>query len=192
MVLVGLGLGLVGVLGGLAWRSAAVDALDARLLQRVNLAAWPPQVDLALGVLRLAGTTGFFVIALGTVALANPGWALTLAAVALASEAVTWALKHVFRRPRPYAALPSVVVRLTRLPRDASFPSGDAMRGGFLGGIAVTAFGFPTWAAGLAMVLALGVGVGRVRSGAHYPLDVWAGALLGLGAALVWAGCTLR
>jgi undecaprenyl-diphosphatase len=191
-VLVGVGLALAGVLSGLAWRSAAVEALDTRLLQRVNLAAWPAQVDRALGVLRLAGTTGFFVIALGLVALANPGWALTLAVAALAAEAVTRVFKLVIRRPRPYAALPSVVVRLTRLPRDMSSPSGDAMRGGFLGGIAVTAFAFPTWAAGLAMVLALGVSVGRVRYGAHYPLDVLAGALLGLGAALAWAGCTLR
>jgi len=186
-VFVGLGLALAGVLSGFAWRSAAVEALDARLMERINQAAWPVGADRALGGLRLAGTTGFFVVALGLTALAKPGWALTLAAAALAVEVLTRAIKLVVRRPRPYATLDSVVVRLPRLPRDPSYPSGDAMRAAFLGGIALAA-AFPPWAAGTAMALALAVGVGRVRSGAHYPLDVWAGATLGLGAALAWAG----
>lgn len=184
----GLGLALAGVLSGLAWRLAAVNARDARLMLRVNQAAWPGGVDRILGGLRIAGTTGFFVVVLVLVGLAVPGWALTLAAAALATEALTRAIKLVARRPRPYVTLPSVVVRLPRLPTDPSFPSGDAMRAAFLGGLALAAAALPPWAAGSAMALVLIVGVARVRSGAHYPLDVWAGAMLGVGAALAWAG----
>jgi membrane-associated phospholipid phosphatase len=187
-VLAGLGLALAGILSGLAWRLPGVEAVDARLMLRINVAILPGGVDQVLRGLRLVGTTGFFVVALLLTAVAVPEWALALFAAALASESLTRAIKLVVRRPRPFITLPSVVVRLPRLPPDASFPSGDAMRAAFLGGLALAAAALPPWAAGAAMALAIIVGVARVRSGAHYPLDVWAGAMLGVGAALAWAG----
>jgi len=187
-VFAGLGLALAGILSGLAWRLPGIEAVDARLMQRINDAVLPGGVDQGLGGLRLVGTTGFFVVALVLTAVAVPEWALALGVAALATESLTRAIKLVVRRPRPYITLPSVVVRLPRLPPDPSFPSGDAMRAAFLGGLPLAAAALPPWAAGSAMVLAIIVGIARVRSGAHYPLDVWAGAVMGFGAALAWAG----
>ncbi|MCJ7676638.1 MAG: phosphatase PAP2 family protein [Anaerolineales bacterium] len=186
-MLAGLGLALAGILSGLAWRLAVVEALDARLMQRINQASWPGGVDAVLSGLRLAGTTGFFVVALTLVALANPGWALTLAVAALAAEGLTRAIKLMVRRPRPYATLPAVVVRLPRLPRDPRCPSGDAMRAVFLCGVVLSA-AIPPWAQAVAVLTAAAVAAARVRAGAHYPLDVWAGAMLGLGAVIAWSG----
>ena len=188
----GLGLALAGILSGLAWRLPGVEAVDARLMQRINVAVLPRGMDQVLGGLRLVGTTGFFVVALVLTAVAVPEWALTLCVAALATESLTRAIKLVVRRPRPYVTLASVVVRLPRLPPDPSFPSGDAMRAAFLGGLALAAAAVPPWAAGSAMALAIIVGVARVRCGAHYPLDVWAGGMVGLGAALAWAGALLH
>ncbi len=188
----GLGLALAGILSGLAWRLPGVEAVDARLMQGINVAVLPRGVDQVLGGLRLVGTTGFFVVALVLAAVAVPEWALALCAAALATESLTRAIKLVVRRPRPYITLPWVVVRLPRLPPDPSFPSGDAMRAAFLGGLALAAATLQPWAAGLVIALMLVVAVARVRSGAHYPLDVWAGGMLGLGAALAWAGAVLR
>jgi undecaprenyl-diphosphatase len=111
-----------------------------------------------------------------------------LALTAVVAEAITMVLKRVVRRQRPFAADAGVVVRLPRLPLDPSFPSADAMRAAFLAGLTLAERAIPLWAVLLAMLAAVGVGFGRVRSGAHYPLDVWTGLAIGFGAGLAWLG----
>jgi membrane-associated phospholipid phosphatase len=107
---------------------------------------------------------------------------------AVAAEAITMLLKIAFHRERPFAADAGVVIRLPRLPIDPSYPSADAMRAAFLAGVTLAGRAVPSWVSGLAIVAAISVGYGRVRSGAHFPLDVWAGLTVGFGAVLAWAG----
>jgi membrane-associated phospholipid phosphatase len=179
---------MVGIATGLVWRLPAFGRLDSFLMHKINTDSLPSAVDQVLGLLRIAGTTPFFVAVLVLVGLARPGYALGLALAAGAAEVITKILKMAVRRPRPFASDAGVVVRLPRLPVDPSFPSGDAMRAAFLGGLTLAGKGLPAWGACVAVLAAVVVGFGRVRSGVHYPLDVWTGLAVGFGAVLAWAG----
>jgi membrane-associated phospholipid phosphatase len=100
-----------------------------------------------------------------------------IAAVAVDSAVVNLAGKMWFRRGRPNPAEAGVPERRrVQMPTSSSFPSGHAASG-----FAFTeAVGGVT--PGLAMplrLLATVVGYSRVHTGAHYPGDVIAGALIG-------------
>jgi membrane-associated phospholipid phosphatase len=103
-----------------------------------------------------------------------------LTALALASASANLLAKPLSRRARPiHPALEVLEGRRVRMPRSSSFPSGHA----------ASAFAFAS-AAGRAeprlraplMALAGLVGYSRVHTGVHFPGDVLAGALLGVGA----------
>lgn len=104
---------------------------------------------------------------------------LFVAASALVASLVTTALKFAVGRERP----PSIVLDpepLMDVPTTSSFPSGHAS----------TSFGCAYALARLAprlavpaFVLATLISISRVYVGAHYPLDVLAGAVLGAGVA---------
>ncbi len=115
-------------------------------------------------------------------------------AAALASVLVagllTQVVKHLVGRARPRAALPPWEHFGPSFDSDMhSFPSGHTATSFALA--AVLASRFPRWAWLFYLVAAL-VGLGRVASGSHYPSDVLAGALLGLGVGLVLAGMARR
>ena len=152
---------------------------------RINSEVAPAGVDRWLGVARPLGTTVVFLIVLAAVAAFHPERALSLGVAALAAEALTKAVKILVGRARPFEQDARVVLRLPRRPVDAGFPSGDAMRAAFLAGVAWSVM---PWAGWLAAPFAVIVGLGRIRVGVHYPLDVWAGWCVGLGAALAWYG----
>lgn len=123
----------------------------------------------------------------GYLALVERYRAMTLTVLAAVSAAgLSELLKHVFQRPRP--PFPSDFAH----PLSSSFPSGHSMLAALvyllLG--AMLASGEPRWPVKLyfvaaAMTLAFLVGVSRVVLGAHYPSDVLAGWVAGLG----WAAC---
>jgi membrane-associated phospholipid phosphatase len=181
-------LAMAGIATGLMWQLPVLGKLDSRIMRRINGAQLPGGADRVLGLLRIAGTTAFFIAVLVIVGAARPSWALGLMLTAVVAEAVTMVLKRVVRRQRPFAADAGVVVRLPRLPIDPSFPSADAMRAAFLAGLTLAERAIPLWAAVLAVLAAVSVGFGRVRSGAHFPLDVWAGLAIGFGAVLAGVG----
>ncbi|MCL1871965.1 MAG: phosphatase PAP2 family protein [Promicromonosporaceae bacterium] len=90
--------------------------------------------------------------------------------------------------PRPYAVLPHALVLVSRTT-DPSFPSDHAVMAG-----AVAA---GVWVAGrrlgvVAVALALVMAATRVYVGAHFPLDVVAGLLLGAVVALAWYAAVRR
>jgi membrane-associated phospholipid phosphatase len=100
-----------------------------------------------------------------------------IAAVAVDSAVVNLAGKMWFRRRRPNPAEAGVPERRrVQMPTSSSFPSGHAASGfAFTEAVSGTA-------PGLAMplrLLATVVGYSRVHTGAHYPGDVIAGALIG-------------
>jgi undecaprenyl-diphosphatase len=104
--------------------------------------------------------------------------ALASAALALLVNQVIGALWH---RDRPYETHPSVYHPHTH-SHDPSFPS-DHASAAFA--IAFAVLLFDRVAGALFLAVAVLIGVGRVFIGAHYPLDIVAGCLVGLGSALI-------
>ncbi|OZM73115.1 glycerophosphatase [Amycolatopsis antarctica] len=103
-----------------------------------------------------------------------------VAAIAGASAVANLAGKPLFPRRRPAAEEVPEHRRLVRRPTSSSFPSGhSASAAAFTTAVAME---FP--AAGLAIApLAAAVAYSRVHTGVHWPSDVGAGALIGIGIA---------
>ncbi|HLF82406.1 MAG TPA: phosphatase PAP2 family protein, partial [Anaerolineales bacterium] len=79
-------------------------------------------------------------------------------------------------------------LRQPTAPVDTSFPSGDAMRVWFV--VCAVEIAFPQTPLPIRLAVwgaAVLVSFGRVRLGAHYPMDVWAGAWIGIGFAAIVA-----
>lgn len=96
-------------------------------------------------------------------------------------------LKRVAGRPRPAVGLAEFAPRI-ECPDEFSFPSGHTAAAF---AVAAAFLGEPTPLALLGVTLASGIGLSRMALGAHYPLDVAAGALLGAGCGFVarwWLG----
>jgi undecaprenyl-diphosphatase len=102
-------------------------------------------------------------------------------AAVLSADLIALALKQVTERPRPFLVRPDPEPLLTT-PLDLSLPSGHAATS-FAGATLLaraqrhTALPF--------FVLAALVAWSRVYVGVHYPLDIVAGAVLGVGVALL-------
>lgn len=162
------------------WRRvASLDAallLLARRLEREWMTAF-------MRTLTSLGETGSWLI-LALVLTASGGRGPELAQLLLAGAVsaliTSQILKRTFRRPRPTAGIADFTA-LTENPDAFSFPSGHT----------AVAFGIAVALAGqgsLGLVLfplAAGIALSRVYLGAHYPLDVTAGALAGSASGLV-------
>jgi undecaprenyl-diphosphatase len=85
-------------------------------------------------------------------------------------------LKRSLSRPRPDVGI-SGFEALAANPDRFSFPSGHTAAAF---GVAVAFADEPYGLGPLALLLAVGIGLSRVYLGAHYPLDVAAGSVLGL------------
>lgn len=109
-------------------------------------------------------------------------WRLVRAAVV---PAVVFVLGSLLRRwlnwPRPYEA-PGFCPLLEKETRGQSFPSRHALSAGV---IAAAGLSVSLPAGACMLALALAVCVSRVLAGVHYPRDVAAGLVLGLGCGLI-------
>jgi len=101
-------------------------------------------------------------------------------AAALASLGTTYVVqrmvKPIFRRRRPFVSREVLVVGIRAA--DASFPSGHTASS-FAAATALSTF-YPN-AAPLVFTLATLVGASRIHLGHHFPSDVTAGAVIGIG-----------
>ena len=144
----------------------------------------------ALLVSIIAGFAGWGVLAFGIVACAlwlfdpprRPGvWrhatAAGLAAAALALG-VNQVISHLWQRPRPFMAHPLGIVPLFASGHDASFPSDHASLSFAIAFGVLFVAGRVGW---LFVAWASLIAASRVLGGVHYPTDVLAGALIGLG-----------
>jgi len=118
----------------------------------------------------------FFGLALGLSGGEGPRHCGLLGASTSLALLASQALKRLCRRPRPTSGIGGFAA-LTENPDAFSFPSGHTAVA-FAAALALAGEG-----AGLGWLLlavAVGIALSRVYLGAHYPLDVAAGALLGL------------
>ena len=135
-------------------------------------------LDPLFEALSYLGTFGaIWLVLAGALALAwrRPAIAGSVLVAVAAADLLAVTLKLLIPRARPH------VVALVALPHDHSFPSGHAATG-FAGATVIGAV-VPRARVPLFVLAAL-VAWSRVYVGVHYPLDVAAGALLGVAVGL--------
>ena len=141
-------------------------------------------LDPLFEALSYAGSFGFVWIAIA-VAISGFSWSrpwlwTRVGAAILIAESISGALKELFERDRPAVADPDPET-LVELPATFSFPSGHATVSFACAttlALAVPRLAVPLYA------LAVLISFSRVYVGVHYPLDVLAGAVLGVGIAI--------
>ncbi len=163
---------------------------DLRLLEKIN-----GPVSGADGTWRTISKSVYFTSALTpvtmlTVGLTNHDKNLQVKAVetgiaVFLAEGVTIGLKSITKRERPYLAYPDLITGKSP-STDYSFPSGHASAA-FATATSLS-LAFPKWYVIAPSFLYAGtVGYSRMYLGVHYPSDVLAGALVGVGSSfLTW------
>jgi undecaprenyl-diphosphatase len=141
-------------------------------------------LDPLFEALSYAGSFGFIWLAIA-VGISGFSWSrpwlwTRVGAAILISESISGALKEWIERDRPPVADPDPET-LVELPSTFSFPSGHATVSFACAttlALAVPRLAVPLYA------LAAAISWSRVYVGVHYPLDVLAGAALGVGIAI--------
>lgn len=146
------------LLGVRRWESAGMTRLMRTLTHLGDTSTWMI-VGLALGLSGGQGPRHAWLLGLG-------------AAIAVAASQV---LKRLCCRTRPSCGIGGFAA-LAENPDAFSFPSGHTAAAF---GIAVALAGEGSGLGALTLTLSSGIAVSRVYLGAHYPLDVAAGALVG-------------
>lgn len=162
-------------------RLATFDCALLMLVGRVESAAL---TRLMRVLTRLGDTESWIVVGLALGVAAGPEgmrYMLVLGLGAGLATAASQVLKRLACRPRPSAASVHGFVARIDPPDEFSFPSGHtsaafAVATGLAGEGLLLGLGF--------LALAAGIAASRVYLGAHYPLDVAAGVLIGVGAGL--------
>lgn len=157
-----------------------IQALDTKLFFFINKGLSHPLLNIIIPAVTMIGT-GEFISLVGLALLfsrhRSRRWsALILFAGIIVTYFVVYFLKAWVARPRPFAALSGV--NLLMKAKGFSFPSGHATMA-FMSQTVLWRV-FKKWRIALFM-LALSVGFARVYAGVHYPLDVLAGIIIGIG-----------
>jgi undecaprenyl-diphosphatase len=170
------GLGIVVVCGVLVANRTLVGT-DVAVFRRIN--HWPGWLYPPMWTVQLSGVIGALpLVAAAALLLRRLRLAVALAAATALKPLLEAAAKVFVQRGRPAETLPDVILRGNSAAHGLSFPSGHAMV--IFAIAALVAPYFKGWWGVLPWVLAAAVCLSRVYLGAHFPLDVIAGAGLGL------------
>lgn len=177
--------------GAVGVNAVVAGGLFSRLLawdQATLLAArqWrtPRRTAVARALTRLGDAGGWTFVGLAFFATFDPAGialGLRLSVAALFATVLSQSLKRILHRARPDLAIAGFVPEAAN-PDRFSFPSGHTCAAF---AVALAFVGVPLGLGYLFLALAIGIGASRVYLGAHFPLDVGAGALLGSMAGLV-------
>jgi membrane-associated phospholipid phosphatase len=155
---------------------------DLELLRLMRTRGHSPGVERAAKALGKAGNNGTIWVVLCLLVLAatdsnGEAW-FVCALLAPIAIALNYAIKLIVKRPRPVLeGLPP----LGGAPSSLSFPSAHATSSFAV----ATAMTRVDSLGALAFILAIALSLGRPYLGMHYPSDVLAGALLGIGLGLL-------
>lgn len=160
-----------------------VVSLDQSILLAVRRLESAAMTRLMRMLTRLGDTSTWVVVGLALVAAGGPGprYAALLGGGAFLAVALSQVLKRICCRTRPSCGIGGFAA-LVENPDAFSFPSGHTAASF---GIAAALAGEGDWLGGLVLALAGGIAVSRVYLGAHYPLDVGAGVIVGVVSGLV-------
>ena len=176
MVVAAAGLGVVVVCGVLVANRTLVGT-DVAVFRRIN--HWPGRLYPPMWTVQLSGVIGALpLVAAAAALLRRLRLAAALAAAILLKVSLEAMAKMFVQRDRPAETLPDVILRGQSAAHGLSFPSGHAMV--IFAITALVAPYFKGWWKMLPWALAAAVCLSRVYLGAHFPLDVIAGAGLGL------------
>ncbi len=164
-------------------RLARLLGYDERLLLHFRRYHGPWLTRLARLLTAVGDARTWTALALALLATTRPSGihaGLRLACGCSLGALLAQVLKRTLNRARPSSAIEGFEA-LTENPDAFSFPSGHTAAAF---GVAVALAGEPGYAGPLSFTLAGGIALSRVYLGAHYPLDVLAGIVLGSGAGL--------
>lgn len=161
-------------------RSGRLAAFDRDLLLRLGSFESVLLTRLMRTLTRLGDTESWVVagLALGAAGGAGLHLMLLLATGAGLATALSQVLKRLACRPRPSAADLAGFAPRIDCPDEFSFPSGHTS---VAFAVAVALVGSAPLLGAACLLLASGIGTSRVYLGAHYPLDVVAGLVIGVG-----------
>jgi membrane-associated phospholipid phosphatase len=150
---------------------------EAAVFLRIN--HWPGWLYWLMGAVQLSGVIGVLPLAAAAAALLRRlRLAAALAVATVLKVVLEDTVKMVVQRHRPAETLPDVIVRGRSAAHGLGFPSGHAMVVFAIAAL-VTPY-LKGWWKVLPWALAAAVCLSRLYLGAHFPLDVIAGAGLGI------------
>ena len=152
-----------------------VVSIDQAILLSIRRRESALMTRLMRTLTHLGDTASWVVTGLVLAAAGHVRWCVLLGTGAGLAVAVSQVLKRLCCRARPSSGIGGFAA-LAENPDAFSFPSGHTAAAF---GVAVALAGQGSGLGVLLLVLAAGVAVSRVYLGAHYPLDVAAGILVG-------------